>query len=102
MADKIASPQARHTRSAPADMSPLVTRLREDGLDAVTLSSSEGLRNLWLALAPEDRQRLMCLPVFVPHARIAEEAATLGLKRVVPTAPADAGLVEALVAFEGV
>ena len=91
-----------YRRSAPADMSLLVRLLRADGLDAVTLSSSEGLRNLWLALAPEDRQRLMCLPVFVPHARIAEEAATLGLKRVVPTAPADAGLVEALVAFEGV
>ncbi|WP_319240958.1 uroporphyrinogen-III synthase [uncultured Propionivibrio sp.] len=90
-----------YRRSAPADMSPLVTLLRVDGLDAVTLSSSEGLRNLWSALAPEDRQRLACLPVFVPHARIAEEAAALGLKRVVPTAPADAGLVEALAAFDG-
>lgn len=90
-----------YRRSAPADMSPLVTLLREGGVDAVTLSSSEGLRNLWSALATEDRQRLARLPVFVPHARIAEEAAALGLMRVIPTAPADAGLVEALSAFSG-
>jgi len=90
-----------YRRSAPADVSPLVALLRNTGIDAVTLSSSEGLRNLWSALSPEDRQRLARLPVFVPHARIAEEAVALGLKRVVSTAPADAGLVEALAAFEG-
>ncbi|SDI66525.1 uroporphyrinogen-III synthase [Propionivibrio dicarboxylicus] len=90
-----------YRRSAPADMSPLVALLRNGGVDAVTLSSSEGLRNLWSALTPDDRQRLVHLPVFVPHARIAEEAAALGLQRVLATAPADAGLVAALTAFDG-
>jgi uroporphyrinogen-III synthase len=37
--------------------------------------------------------KLSALPVFVPHQRLAEEAARLGLRRVALAGPTDGGLV---------
>ncbi len=68
----------------------------EGRIDAVTLSSSEGLRNLWDMLDSAGRRRLARLPLLVPHARIAEEAVRLGLNGVVLTGPGDAGLSDGL------
>lgn len=85
-----------YRRTAPRDGSAVVSLLRNNALDAVTLSSSEGLRNLLELLDTGSRERLLALPVFVPHRRIADEATRLGLHRVVLTGPADAGLVEGL------
>lgn len=85
-----------YRRSAPQEGAAVVSLLRNKALDAVTLSSSEGLRNLLELLDTGSRERLLALPVFVPHQRIAEEATRLGLRRVVLTGPADAGLVEGL------
>lgn len=90
-----------YRRSAPSDVSALAAWLREDRLDALTISSSEGLRHLWHLLEAPEREALRRLPLFVPHARIAGEAAGLGLERIVQTAPADAGIIDALVAFTG-
>ncbi len=85
-----------YRRSAPRNAEPVVSLLRDAALDALTLSSSEGLRNLLELLDTDSLDRLRALPVFVPHARIAEEAARQGLSCVVLTGPADAGLVEGL------
>lgn len=90
-----------YRRSPPADVGRLLALLRDDGIDALTISSSEAMRNLWSLLDAGDRQRLACLPLFVPHVRIAEAAADLGLTKVVLTPPADAGIVEGLAAFVG-
>lgn len=90
---------ACYRRLAPADGAPLMSLLRNNALDALTLSSSEGLRNLLDLLDTGSRERLLALPVFVPHQRIADEAARLGLRRVVLTGPADAGLVAGLCNF---
>ena len=90
-----------YRRSAPLDASVLVARLHDGTVDALTISSSEGLRNLWALLGPLERQLLAQLPLFVPHARIGEEAAGLGLTKVVLTGPADAGILAGLLAFEG-
>lgn len=89
-----------YLRSAPEDASVLVSSLHNNRLDALTISSSEGLRNLWGLLDTDDRQRLSCLPIFVPHSRIAEQAAELGLQEIVLTAPADAGIMESLTSFD--
>lgn len=89
-----------YQRSAPSDATRLRSSLRAGQLDALTLSSSEGLRYLWAMLDAEERLRLSVLPLFVPHARIGEEAAALGLTRVILTEPADAGIVRALLAFK--
>jgi len=88
-----------YQRSAPVDGKPLLSLLRNNRLDAVTISSSEGLRNLFALLDTEACERLRTLPVFVPHQRIADVAAELGLQGVILTAPADAGIIEGLCAY---
>ncbi|WP_243642536.1 uroporphyrinogen-III synthase [Sulfurisoma sediminicola] len=89
-----------YRRSKPkTDPSPLL-KLWDDGhLDAVTLTSSEGLRNLWEMLPRLGRSWLKQTPVFVPHVRIAEQARALGLSRIELTGPADDGLVAGLLSY---
>lgn len=86
-------------RSAPADAAPLAALWRSHRLDALTISSSEGLRNLVDLLDAGDRERLRTTPVFVPHRRIAEVADECGLQRVILTGPADAGIIAGLCAY---
>ena len=82
-----------YTRSAPlVGAAPLLERR----VDALTVSSSEGLRYLHDMLDDDGRAWLAETPVFVPHARIAENAAALGLRRVILTGPADAGILAGL------
>lgn len=78
---------------------PLLAAWRAGRLDAFTVSSSEGLRYLVDLLDDDGRERLRQTPVFVPHARIAETAAALGLRRVVLTGGADAGILTGLFAY---
>ncbi len=89
-----------YQRSAPADGSTIVARLRDGSLDALTISSSEGLRTLLALLDSEGCERLRALPVFVPHQRIAEVGAGLGLRKLILTGPADSGIVEGLCAHD--
>jgi uroporphyrinogen-III synthase len=67
-------------------------------LDAVCASSSEALENLVALLG---RERLRGVPVFVPHERIARRARELGLERAVLAGPADAQMLERMVAYFG-
>lgn len=64
-------------------------------IDAVTITSSEGLDNLWALLDAGTRERWRACATFAPHERIAARAASLGL-RVVRTGPGDAGLLAGL------
>lgn len=89
-----------YRRAVPqGDGAALTAAWREGRLDAITLTSSEGLRNLWALLDAEGRELLAGSPVFVPHARIAEGARALGLRQVALTGPADAGLLAGLVQY---
>ncbi len=88
-----------YQRSAPADAARILAQLHNTPLDALIISSSESLRNLWALLDPEAVERWRALPLFVPHQRIAHFAAELGIKRIVLTAPADTGLLEGLCNF---
>jgi len=72
-----------------------------DGVDAVTVSSAEGLANFIGMLGDGAAARLSATPVFVPHARVSEEAARRGLKRLVVAGPRDADMLAALVAYFG-
>ena len=78
---------------------PLLAAWRAGRLDALAVSSSEGLRYLHDLLDDEGRRWLSATPLFVPHARIAESAGALGLHRVVLTPPADEGILAALRAY---
>ena len=85
-------------RSAPDSAAPLLAQW-ERGIDAFTVSSSEGLRHLVDLLDAPSRERLATTPLFVPHARIAENARAMGLDAVVLTAAADAGIIAGLCTY---
>lgn len=80
-------------------VSGLIEAWREKRIDAVTLTSSEGLDNLWAILGAEGRGYLAATPAFVPHPRIAERAKALGLRETVVTEAADAGLIASLLEY---
>jgi uroporphyrinogen-III synthase len=77
----------------------LVAAWREHRVDAMTLTSSEGLDNLWEMLDAYGRQQLAKTPAFVSHPRIAERAHALKLARVIVTEPTDAGLIASLLQY---
>lgn len=66
---------------------------------AVNVTSSEALGNLWQGLTQTDQTRFASLPLFVPHARIAELARQQGWENVILTEAGDDGLLAALVAW---
>ena len=77
----------------------LIEAWRDKRIDAVTLTSSEGLDNLWALFGDEGRAYLAATPVFVPHPAIADHASGLGLRAVIVTPPADAGLLASLLEY---
>ena len=70
-------------------------------VDAVTVSSGEGLANLLEMLGEEGPGRLARAALFVPHSRVAEDAARRGLGRAIVAGPGDAEMAAALVAYFG-
>ena len=77
----------------------LVAAWRDGRIDAVTLTSTEGLDNLWSMLDADGRQALAATPAFVSHPRIAERARTLHIARIVVAEPTDAGLLASLLQY---
>lgn len=69
------------------------------GMQAVTLSSAEGLQNLIEMLGADAAHRLAAVALFVPHERVAREAERRGLPRPVVAGPRDAEMADALVAY---
>lgn len=89
-----------YRRGKPAlDPAPLLRLWQDAKLDAMTVTSSEGLRNLYAMVGKLGQGWLKHTPTFVPHARIAEQARALGLHDVLVTAPADAGLLAGLLEY---
>lgn len=68
-------------------------------VDAVTVSAGEALANLHEMLDDVGRAQLRQAPLFVAHARIAEQAAGLGVRQVVMAGASDAEMMSALVAY---
>ncbi len=65
-------------------------------LSAITVTSVEGLHNLYDMVGKLARQWLMTTPLFVPHERIAEAARSMGLESVHVTPQGDEGMVESM------
>jgi uroporphyrinogen-III synthase len=80
---------------------PLLDRWRNGKIDALTLTSSEGLHNLYQMVGKLGQAWMRKTPVFVTHARIQEAAQKLNLLQIVPTGPGDAGLIAGLISFFG-
>jgi uroporphyrinogen-III synthase len=86
-----------YRRGKPAlDPAPLLKLWNDGQLDAITVTSSEGLRNLIDMVGKLGQSWLKKTPVFVPHRRIADQAQNLGCQIVVLTGPADDGLIAGL------
>jgi len=88
----------RRTRPAVSAAEPGWAR---DALDAVTVSSSEGLANLDSLLRAWRRDWLRESPLFVPHARVAAEAARLGASETIVAGPGNRETARALIAYFG-
>ena len=89
-----------YRRAVPrTDVAPLVERWRRGGVDAVSITSAEGLENLFVLVGPAGAPLLRAAPVFVPHPRVGEAARRLGVGHVVVTGASDEALVEALAGF---
>jgi uroporphyrinogen-III synthase len=81
------------------DPAPLLKLWNDAHLDAITVTSSEGLRNLFDMVGKLGQAWLRKTPIFVPHERIAEQAQNLGCQNVIATGPADDGLIAGLLEY---
>ncbi|MDP1672090.1 MAG: uroporphyrinogen-III synthase [Burkholderiales bacterium] len=79
-----------------ADAAPLLRAWARKEVDAITVTSSEGLRNLFEMVGKLGQSWLRRTPLLVAHPRIAAAARELGCSHVVETAPGDDGLMAAL------
>lgn len=73
---------------------PLQQAQSAGNLHGIVVTSSEALRHLWALAGAADW--LKSIPLFVNHARIAEEAARLGLQTVTAHAPGDMEMLDVL------
>ncbi len=71
------------------------------GVDAVAVSSAEGLENFLAMLGDGAREKLAAVALVVPHERVAREAARRGLPCALVAGPRDADVAAALVAYFG-
>lgn len=91
-----------YERLAPsASPEPLLRAWAASALHAVTITSSEGLRQLHALLPAQGRAFLAQTPLFVTHERMREAARGLGLDDVVMARPGDDGLYAALLEYFG-
>jgi uroporphyrinogen-III synthase len=84
-----------YRRAAPTSGEGLIALLTRGEADALTLTSSEGVGNLWNVLDLASRECLRRLPTFTTHPRISAAARERGLV-VIESAPGDMGLIGGL------
>ena len=82
-----------------ADARGLLARWQSGGVEAVSITSSEGLENFLAILGPTGGRYLRATPVFVPHPRIARAARDLDVRDVIVTGSGDDRTVADMAAF---
>jgi uroporphyrinogen-III synthase len=89
-----------YRRAAPqAAAAPLLEAWARGAVAAVTVSSGEGLDNLFELLGDAGRQYLAGTPLFAPHARIAEQARARGVREAIVAGAGDEEMIAQLVAY---
>lgn len=93
---------ACYRRTCPvADPACLLDPARRGEVDALVLTSSEGVRNLATMVGADGVHLLREVCIFAPHPRIVAQCQALGWRHVVETEAGDEGLVRALVDYFG-
>lgn len=82
-----------------SDAAPVLAAWAAGELHAVTVNSGEALQNLLELVGAEGRHRLLDTPLFVPHARVAAQAAGARAREVVVAGAGDDEMIERLVAY---
>ncbi|HET7763712.1 MAG TPA: uroporphyrinogen-III synthase [Burkholderiales bacterium] len=82
-----------------ADVRGLLARWQTGAIEAVSITSSEGLENFFSMLGPTGGRYLRATPVFVPHPRIARAARELDVREVLVTGGGDDRAVAEMAAF---
>jgi len=90
-----------HRRCPEADPAPLLELAARGRLDALSVSSSEGVDHLARIVGNEGLARLSLVPVFVSHPRIATRCHMYGLEQTVASGTGDDALLRTLSAFFG-
>ncbi|SEP41021.1 uroporphyrinogen-III synthase [Nitrosovibrio sp. Nv6] len=89
-----------YRRVKPHSDTALLARARASGkMTVITITSSEGLRNLCDMVGESGQAWLRKTPLFVSHERIAQTARKLGFTRVILTSAGDDGLMEGLLDY---
>lgn len=88
-----------HRGKPNVDTDSLLTAWSHQNLNAVTITSSEGLHNLFDMIGPLGQQLLKMTPLFTAHERIVQKARDLGLVDVILTPAGDEGLLQGLVDY---
>jgi uroporphyrinogen-III synthase len=82
-----------------ADARELLARWQSGAVEAVSITSSEGLGNFLAMVGPTGGRYLRATPVFVPHVRIERAARELDIREVVVTGRGDEHTVAGMTAF---
>lgn len=82
-----------------ADVASLLQAWERGEIQAVVVTSSEGVRNLFDMTGKSGQVWLQQTPFFAPHPRIAETAHGLGVREAAVTAPGDEGILAGLVEY---
>lgn len=78
------------------DTASLLSAWANNEMNAITITSSEGLRNLFDMVGESGQVWLKKTPLFVSHERIVHAASKLGLTQVILTAAGEEGLLQGL------
>lgn len=91
---------ACYRRSRPvSNIAPLLASWNAHKVQAVIITSSEGLDNLFDMLGESGQQLLRVTPLFTAHARIAQKARELGIETVCCTPGGDDGTIQGLLSY---
>jgi uroporphyrinogen-III synthase len=82
-----------------ADARALLARWQTGAVEAVSITSAEGLANCFTMLGPTGGRYLRATPVFVPHPRIEAAARERGVREIIVTGRGDERTVAEMAAF---
>jgi uroporphyrinogen-III synthase len=79
------------------DTAPVISLLKDNRLDCITITSGEALQNLMALLGKDCHRNLLAIPLIVVSGRIKSMAEHMGFKRIAVTnSPSDTAILETI------